>query len=137
LREAGFRGKILSGAEVAYPDVINSAGSAAEGVVFVDLEFDNSAADSMTRRFVSQYQRAFGRKPTTPSAIGFDGIMLMVRAYLSSGDDPERLINELANLKNIPTLNGSATVVSRDICYPFVLKTLRDGKPVLLANMES
>lgn len=133
LRELGYKGEILGGPEIAFADVLGVAKDAAKGVKFLDLAFSAESQNEPTRSFVERYQSRFNRKPTAVSGVVYDGWSLILNAIDKSGStETERVSTELLKTTDYPGVCGKLRVSKdRDVVYPLVARSIRDGKPVL------
>jgi len=121
LRELNYEGRIIGGIEVPYPDVLNIAEKAANGLIYVDLSFDANNITAYNKSFVAAYREKYNKLPTTSSALAYDAMNLLFDAVKLQG------INEInLNLLNYPKIgvNGNIFVEENDIYYELALKKI-------------
>jgi len=132
LREQGFEGRLLSGLEVAFEDVLTSARGAANDVIYLDVGFDPYSDDPKVAAFVKTYETRFNKTPSMVAALAYDGLTLLAEAVAAVGSDPDRLRDHLMGVSGHPGLCGEIHITEdRDIITPLVMKILEDGKPHL------
>jgi len=132
LREVGFDSTILSALEIGYPKVLDVAGSAAEGVLFVDTKFNAASSDPQTAAFVAEFKKRVGREPSLDAVLAYDEVQLIYAAAQRSGVSPEGIRTGLRATLDYKSINGNASMQSNgDLAYELVLKTIKGGKPVL------
>jgi branched-chain amino acid transport system substrate-binding protein len=94
LRDKGFSGPVFGGPWMGQSLFCESAGSAAEGVVFPLLWTPSPAADQFTLDFRSRT----GKAPDYLAAQMYDAVMLLSEAIRKSGPDRAALIESLKTL---------------------------------------
>jgi ABC-type branched-subunit amino acid transport system substrate-binding protein len=88
------------------PDLISTAGRAAEGAIFVDLFFKKDSSPLVTR-FVQEFQKTYQRDPGNLEALGYDGAKFLKDILQSkSVPSPLRLQEELHQVQNFQGVSG-------------------------------
>ena len=129
----GYSGKILSTQEVSYVDVLSSAREGAEGVVYVDMPFDPKSKEENARRFVEKFIARYGREPILDASIGYDMTRMLAEVIRKHGYSGDRIKEGLLEVKKFHGVLGDLKMSpSREVMYPLVLKTIKNGKPCLL-----
>ncbi len=110
IREAGITIPILGQDGFDTPQLVEVAGEAAEGVLFVthvSLESD----DPMVRKFVEAYTEEYGHPPENAfAALGYDAMTLLADAIQRAGStDPQAIKKALEETRNLRVVTGTIT----------------------------
>ncbi|HOY66305.1 MAG TPA: ABC transporter substrate-binding protein [Candidatus Ozemobacteraceae bacterium] len=84
-RELGMRMPILGGDGMATTGFLDLAGPAAEGAL-VTMPFNPTRGGEVTRRFLEDYQRAYGTEADSFAAHGYDALQLAATAFRTAGE---------------------------------------------------
>jgi branched-chain amino acid transport system substrate-binding protein len=106
LRDARFRGRILTHSGFALPAVLAAAGSKAEGVLLSRSIFDPDGDDPAVRQFVDAFEARHGRQPGLFEAYGYDAVMTL-GAALEQGTLPEAVWKGLHGLQDHRGASGA------------------------------
>ncbi len=79
LRETGYSGKIVTTSAFFNDQVINTAGPAAEGILFPLPPFDRTSDKEPVLGFVNRYMDALGKAPDVFAAHGYDAMWLTIQ----------------------------------------------------------
>lgn len=79
LRETGYSGKIVTTSAFFNDQVINTAGAAAEGILFPLPPFDRTSDKEPVLGFVNRYMDALGKAPDVFAAHGYDAMWLTIQ----------------------------------------------------------
>lgn len=135
LRELGYGGFLLTTLEIGYPKVLEVAGQAAEGALFVDTKFDPDSAEAETKNFVDAFRQRTGRAPSLDAVLAYDEIQLLFLAGSKRGFGPDAIAEGLLEIDDYQSINGRATVrANGDVEYELVLKTIRNGRPLVISE---
>jgi len=88
LRDRGFEGSMLTTSAFAAPAVIERVGRAAEGVFLTQAVFETDTEDPVARKFVRDFQAAYGKTPDLYAAHGYDAVMVLADAILELDRGP-------------------------------------------------
>jgi branched-chain amino acid transport system substrate-binding protein len=88
LRDASFEGSLLTTSAFASPTAIERVGNAAEGVFLTQAVFETETEDPVVRKFVRDYQAAYGELPDLYAAHGYDSVMVLADAILELDRGP-------------------------------------------------
>lgn len=106
---------------VASRSFIQLAGKAAEGIKLTSgriVVADKLAANDKFKKTLMKYKKDFESKYKTPvSAFGghaYDAFMLFRAAYMKSGNNSEKLANELQNVKKLIGIAGEFNMSPKD-----------------------
>ncbi len=88
------------------PDLISTAGRAAEGAIFVDLFFKKDSSPHVAR-FVQEFQKNYQRDPGNLEALGYDGAKFLKDILQSKSiPSPLQLQEELRQVQNFQGVSG-------------------------------
>jgi len=88
------------------PDLISTAGRAAEGAIFVDLFFKKDSSPHVVR-FVQEFQKSYQRDPGNLEALGYDGAKFLKDILQSKSTlSPLQLQEELQQVQNFQGVSG-------------------------------
>jgi ABC-type branched-subunit amino acid transport system substrate-binding protein len=88
------------------PDLISTAGRAAEGAIFVDLFFKKDSSHHVAR-FVQEFQKNYQRDPGNLEALGYDGAKFLKDILQSKSiPSPLQLQEELRQVQNFQGVSG-------------------------------
>jgi branched-chain amino acid transport system substrate-binding protein len=100
VRESGSKALLFGIVETDDPMVLDTAGSAAEGVVFARF-------DPGSQGFQSRYRERFGEDPSRPAVPAFDGAKVLFSIVDRTGTQPENIRAALIKVKDLPAENGT------------------------------
>src|SRR5262249_51845980 len=93
--------RILSTSSFGNPKTLESAGQAAEGVIFPAIVFDPESDDPPVARFVKSYRMRYGSNPDLWAAHGYDSVLIASEAIRRAGGVvPERIVQALEGVKD-------------------------------------
>ena len=128
LKEMNSTLPILSAQGFDDPSILELAGDAAEGVIFSVPQVPDTN-NPVVKKFNKKYKEKYGRSPGVCSASGYDALRIYAWAIDSVGNNPEKVRNLMANLKDFPGADGPITFDEHgDLLKPFMFKTVKDGK---------
>lgn len=102
----GFEGVTLLG-ERGWnsPQFLKLVGSYADGGVFVDGFFKDSP-DTLTQRFVHEYQKKYHQDPDVFAAQAFDAVRIILTALQGGALSPEEIRESISSMTNFPAVSG-------------------------------
>jgi branched-chain amino acid transport system substrate-binding protein len=112
---------ILSTSSFGNPKTLESAGRAAEGVIFPAIVFDPESEDPAVARFVRSFRTRFGSNPDLWAAHGYDSVLIACEAMRRSGGAvPEKIAQALAEIRDFPGASGTVSFDSEGdvVKYP-------------------
>ena len=99
---------ILSTSSFGNPKTLESAGEAAEGVVFPAIVFDPESEDPAVARFVKRFRAQYGFNPDLWAAHGYDAVLIAAEAMRRAGGAvPERIAQEMQGIRDFPGASGT------------------------------
>jgi len=126
LRELKYKGIIVGDITTPFPNVIETAGDSAKGVYYLDFDFDLKSDKSESKKFITNFEKKFDKKPKTLSAISYDALMLYFRAIETAGTlDDEKVKNEMNKIKGFNGIFGSVSIENYDVIYPLDFKQIQ------------
>jgi len=130
-REARVPAQVVSNVSFLEDDCLEIAGSAANGVIVPIVEYNpDDPNQTGVQRFRELVQRKLEREATFVMAVGYDAVMLMVRAINEVGQDPIEIAKYLRNLEQFDGALGKMSFENGDVNLPIQFKTVENGKVV-------
>ena len=128
-KELGGKCQLLSTALFEDQEILTTAGSAANGVIFTSITFDNNSKDPVAIKFKKSYFAKYRENPDGFAAVAYDGLNLIYNAMKSNPNDTELTINHLLNIKNYKGLLGTLSFDENgDVVLPIKLKVVKNNK---------
>jgi len=115
------------------PEVLSTAGPAAEGVVYSSPSFDINSDEPTVKAFRERYQAAYARSPDIFAAASYDAVGIIGKAMASGATTGDAIRDALYATRDYPGVIGSTSFDAKgDATQPAVLKTIEGGSPVRL-----
>lgn len=129
-RELGFEGPLMGGDAWEAPELIEIAGSAAEGLVFSTHYHPDAELSPASKPFVEAFEAKYGERPSAFAALGYDAYMLVVDAIERAGSfDPKAIRDAMASTENFPGVTGTITFDENgDAVKDAVILTVQGGE---------
>ena len=126
-KEIGLNEQFLAPDTFDAPEILQWAGEAAEGVIFV---YPALPQTDRLKKFSEALKRKFGKEPNMLNAMGYDAIRLLALAIEEGGEKGEQIKEALYKIKNFPGVTGDITFDKNgDVIYrPIGVKTVKGGK---------
>ena len=127
MRAMGMKQPVFGGSRLAYPQLLEIAGPAAEGTV-VTTTLDPTRRDPKWLAFRDAYRKRFNEEPIDYSAYAYDGMNILVAAIEKTGLNRGRIMDVLRDyqMKTYEGVTGKA----------FFDHTLSDISPVTMARVK-
>jgi branched-chain amino acid transport system substrate-binding protein len=131
-RQLDLRAQIISINGTETPEVLEVAGSAAEGIYYTYSAFDPNSNDPVMQKYQKKYQAEYAEVGESFAANGYDALMLVADAFKECGTTAECVKDYLYQVKNYPGVGGTTTFdkdgeVSKDL----IIKTVKNGEFVV------
>ncbi|MBL8967132.1 MAG: ABC transporter substrate-binding protein [Spirochaetaceae bacterium] len=129
-RELGIKTPFLGGDTWEIAEFINVGKTAVEGAVMSTF-FDNDAPlTPLSKVFVAEYQKKYGKLPSGTAVLGFDGYLLAIDAIKRANSvDPVKIRDAIAVTKNFAGASGYITLDAEgDPIKSAVIKEVKGGK---------
>ncbi|MGD1155526.1 MAG: ABC transporter substrate-binding protein [Terriglobia bacterium] len=94
MREMGMKQPVFGGSRIAYPQFLQIAGPAAEGVVLTSA-LDPTRQDPKWQAFREAYLQKFHEEPIDYAAYAYDGINILIAAIEKAGLNRGRIMDAL------------------------------------------
>lgn len=138
LRAAGVTTPFLSTDGNDSPLLASSGGKAVNGVVFATHGFPRPG--SAMAKFRASYRKLMGKNPETSviEAIGRDNVYALAYAAAKArSTDPDKILAQLAKLKNVPLATGTITMnpKTRTPIKPITLVKMVGTKPTFVTQI--
>src|SRR5271157_5593175 len=127
MREMGMKQPVFGSSRMAYPALLESAGSAAEGVV-TTAPLDPTRTDAQWQEFRKRYQAEFHMEPDAYAAYAYDGMNILIGAIEKKGLNRGRIMDGLREYYG-KSYDGAAEREEFDY-------TLNNIAPLALAKVE-
>ncbi|MGA9672553.1 MAG: ABC transporter substrate-binding protein [Terracidiphilus sp.] len=127
MRAAGMRIPTFGPSYLASPELIELAGTAAEGFVASSV-LNPTRTDKPWLDFQRSYRDRFGQYPDAYASYAYDGVELLISAIQNAGPDRERVMDALRQLRS-DTHEGTAGRMHID-------SRLNNAAPPVLARVE-
>jgi len=127
MRAMGMKQPVFGSSRLAYPQLLEAAGPAAEGLV-TTCAMDPTRTDAKWKDFQEAYQKKFNEAPDPYAAYAYDGMTIFIKAIEKGGLNRGRIMDALRDyeMKEYDGVSGRA-----DFDY-----TLNNIAPVSLARVE-
>jgi branched-chain amino acid transport system substrate-binding protein len=142
-RELGYKGPIMvTGGDVT-TELVKVAGKQAAEGVYVHLPVDTSRPE--TAAYIKAFEQKYRLPANGHNLFIYSGLQLLFAAMEKAGtvDDTTRVAKALEELKNFPTVLGSASWtglkrygIDHQIDLPFYVGQIRDGLAVKVATCD-
>lgn len=110
-KELGVNAQFMSCGTFHEPEIIQIAGNAAEGVVFVQPYFDRNGEDPVTKNFVESYEKQFGIEAGVYAAHGYDAARVLGEVISKGSLNSSSIQSSLLNIRNFPGVTGETTFI--------------------------
>lgn len=134
-KELGLSAQILGRTPNVDPQVFAVAGDAMEGMVGVGTIFRPSTPTA--QQFVAAYEAKYGKSPSLYSAVTYDMVGILVKAYLAVGTDTTA-VREWITGGNVVDYDGAMGLITVDenfvATYPLFAYMVKDGQVVDFAK---
>ncbi len=107
LRNAGFKGDILTTSALATASAIADVGDAAVGVLLTKVVFEADSEHAHIQKFVNGYVEKYGETPDLYAAHGYDAMMLVAKALEGRTMVTSEIIKGLRSIGDFPGVTGS------------------------------
>ncbi|MDD5068174.1 MAG: ABC transporter substrate-binding protein [Candidatus Pacebacteria bacterium] len=126
-RELGIQAKIVGNSQNEDPNVLSTAGIAAEGfIISSDEPFPKT---DKILDFAKRYEAKFNQKPDTFAANAYDSLMLQVDAYNSCGADSDCVLNYLHRISNYTGVSGQISIAENGTASkPTIFKIVKNSQ---------
>lgn len=119
------------------PELVEMARHYLNSVLFVDGFFPEGE-DPATKKFVEDFEKRFGSKPTVLSAQAYDAANMMFQAVMEGGSNRLEIHKRLSKIENYPGVSGVTTMLpSGDTDRSLVKLSVREGRIVPVNGPEA
>jgi branched-chain amino acid transport system substrate-binding protein len=130
---------VLASALFENPIIIDTAGRAAEGVIY-PYHFDSLSDDPKVVEYQKKYNDTYGRDSEGYAALAYDGIHVIAQVMNEYGTTGDEIKDGLYEVTDFPGVTGPTTFDDYgDVIKPILIKTVKDGRFVkfgLLNNKD-
>ncbi len=131
-RELGINTQFLGSAPIENRDVLQIAGEAAEGVIYVH-HFDPDSPDDQVQQFTTKYKEVYGLDAEGYAALAYDAAYVIANIISRVGSDKEAIKTALYEVQNLPGVTGTTSFDKMgDVIKPIVIRTIKNGQFVTI-----
>ncbi len=131
-KENGLNIPIMATYESEDDSVINTAKDAAEGLLFFVPEDDSQVT---AKNFIKKFEASYHYLPKILSKNSYDATKILISTLNTCKEDMNCFKKNVYNIKNYPGASGNFSINEDGAATKkFVLKTIRDGQFVILAD---
>jgi len=127
MRALGMKQPVFAGSRVAYPELLDQAGPAAEGLV-ATAALDPTRQEEKWQAFREHYRQKFNEDPDPYAAYAYDGMNILIAAIQKAGLNRGRIMEALRDYQ-LKKYDGVAARVMFD-------RTLNNVAPVTMAQVR-
>jgi branched-chain amino acid transport system substrate-binding protein len=109
-KQIGLKAQLMGNASLVFPEYIDLAGPAAEGVLFEITSSTHINPDPKIQAFVKRYEEKFHRTPSITSVDYYDGNFVIAEVLKKVGTKA----NEIQNALNTMTFEGISETIKFD-----------------------
>jgi len=129
LRQAGQMGiksQFLATDAFDDPEIVKTAGAAAEGVIYV------LPSDQATDAFKANFKSKYGKDASIMNALSYDSFNLLALAIQRGGNDGTAIKNELHKIRDYAGASGTITFGDGGVAInrPMIFKIIKNGRAV-------
>jgi branched-chain amino acid transport system substrate-binding protein len=128
MREMGMKQPVFAGSRIAYPELLQQAGPAAEGLV-VTAALDPTRQEEQWQAFLARYRQKFNEDPDPYAAYAYDGMNILIAAIQKAGLNRGRIMDTLRDYQ-LKEYDGVAGRVLFD-------RTLNNVAAITLAQVRA
>ncbi len=135
--EQDIKTQFLGSAPMENPDVILTAGKAAEGMIYVH-HFDPDSEDPKVKQFLRNYRAKYGHSPEGYAALAYDAAFVIRHVLSKCGPSREAIKTELYKVQNFPGVAGTTSFDDHgDVIKPIIIRMVRGGQFVTIKPHEN
>jgi branched-chain amino acid transport system substrate-binding protein len=128
-RAAGLNQQVLSSVMFDNPEILATAGDAAEGVLFTTWAPPPDTPNPERSAFSAAYQDAYSAAPGIFAAEAYDAARLLIAAIEANGDTADGIRDALYSVQGYPGASGTISFDSNGDCIkPVHVKKVEGGR---------
>ncbi len=129
-KELGIDAAMIGTGLMEDPNLLATAGDAAEGMFFTQLPYDATSESEVVNRFVQGFKTAYDASPDIISAYGYDALRVVCFALASCDDLTSVALKEqLYRVQGFEGVTGTISFDENgDVQQPMGVKVIRDGQ---------
>lgn len=130
IKELGIKATLLSTPVFEDREILDKAGNASEGVIYVYYGgFNPQSSDETIKKFVDAFKSKYNREPGYYAALAYDATNIVLLAIEKGGTKSEDIKNALYQIKDFLGVTGKTTFDSNgDVTKPVILKMVKNGQ---------
>jgi branched-chain amino acid transport system substrate-binding protein len=128
-RELGINTQIIGPITIEGPQLIEIAGTAAEGIYYSYSKFDPENLDPISAGYQRRYEAYYGEKSEAYAANGYDATILVAQALRKCGEKTDCIRDYLYSVQNFAGVGGLTSFDSYgEVSKPLIIKTVKNGE---------
>lgn len=128
-KEIGLKRQFMSTVMFEDPDILSTAGDAAEGVIYSARAYDQSSDEPHVKEFVTSFKQHYGEEPDIFAAYAYDAARILVQVMTEKGASADAIKQGIYAIRDFPGVTGSTSFDENgDVIQPAYLKTVENGK---------
>jgi len=130
LREAGYKGQILSISTLNDPEITDLLSTGAiDGTVITDVSVDFTDPAPLRQAFLKKFKAKYKKDPGVLAATAYDALTLLAVAINNVGADPIAVSRYFKNVKGYEGVSGPISFSEGgDVVRPVRVSKAKDGK---------
>ena len=131
-RELGITATFIGSDGWDDPKLVDVAGAEALNGTYFSNHYSSQDTDPVVQKFVADYKAEYGQEPSSMAALGYDAALMLIDSIKRAGsDDPAKITEALAQIKNLQVSSGIITLdASHNPVKSAVVIEMKDGKQV-------
>ena len=128
IRELGIPAQILADADYGVEELLQIAGSSAEGAIYSIPEYDPKKSEP-AKRFSQGFRSRYRTEPSIFEANAYDCVQIIAKAIATVGTDTTKISDFIAGIRNYQGASGDISFgLDREVVKPVAMKQVKDGK---------
>ncbi len=126
IKELGINMPLIGTVAMEDPQLIQSAGNAAEGLMY---PFPVAPSGEHVNQFRNSFMNKYGKEPGITCDVGYDAVNMIAKSILlSGGDRGEEIRKGLNMIEDYPGVSGIMTFDENgDVQKPMMMKVIKNG----------
>jgi len=128
-QELGVESQIIGPITIETPELLEIAGSAAEGIYYSYPSFDSDKSDPIVAEYQDEYISEYGERSEAYAANAYDAAMLIAKALKECDKNTSCIRDYLYSVKDYPGVSGVTTFDEfGEVSKPLIIKTIKNGE---------
>jgi branched-chain amino acid transport system substrate-binding protein len=138
IRELNIKTRLISHYALEGSDLFTIAGNAANGVIYTAPGMEKESENALFITFEENFKKKYGKSSDVFAATAYDALYILKQAIENGEYTAESIKNQLYKIKNYKGVTGITSFdLNGDVTKPVVVKEIKNGKFVLIENLET